>query len=117
MISGKATITATKSYAQLHQTKSALKHFREINGLMMSSIGIGTYLGKSDATTDNLVTEAIIKSVKSGINLIDTAINYRSQHGEMSVNEYLCFVCIEQAFPRTVSIRKKALWFCFCCWK
>ncbi|NET17320.1 MAG: aldo/keto reductase [Okeania sp. SIO1H6] len=100
MISGKATIAATKSYAQLHQTECAQEHFREINGLTMSSIGIGTYLGKSDATTDNLVTEAIIKSVKSGINLIDTAINYRSQHGEMSVKAALVQLIESQTVSR-----------------
>lgn len=89
MILGKATTTGTKYYAQLHQTECAPEHFREFNNLTASSIGIGTYLGSPDATTDNLVTEAIIKSVKSGINLIDTAINYRSQHGEKSVKAAL----------------------------
>ncbi|NET17254.1 MAG: aldo/keto reductase, partial [Okeania sp. SIO1H6] len=100
MISGKATIAATKSYAQLHQTECPQKHFREINSLIMSSIGIGTYLGTSDATTDNLVTEAIIKSVESGINLIDTAINYRSQHGEMSVKAALVHLIESQTVSR-----------------
>ncbi|MGB3508168.1 MAG: aldo/keto reductase [Microcoleaceae cyanobacterium] len=89
MISGKATTTATKSYAQLHQTECLPEHFREFHNLTASSIGIGTYIGAADSETDNLVTEAIIKSVKSGINLIDTAINYRSQHGEKSVKEAL----------------------------
>ncbi len=89
MISGKATTTKTKSYAQLHQTECPPEHFREFNNFTASSIGIGTYLGSSDAATDNLVTEAIIKSVKNGINLIDTAINYRSQHGESSVKAAL----------------------------
>ncbi|MEB3340343.1 aldo/keto reductase [Okeania sp.] len=89
MILGKATTTKTKYYAQLHQTKYPAKHFREFNNLTASSIGIGTYLGSSDAATNNLVTEAIIKSVKNGINLIDTAINYRYQHGELSVKKAL----------------------------
>ncbi|NEQ78344.1 MAG: aldo/keto reductase [Okeania sp. SIO2C9] len=101
MISGKATITATKSYAQLHQTECTREHFREINSLTMSSIGIGTYLGTSDAATDDLVTEAIIKSVKSGINLIDTAINYRSQHGEMSVKAALFKLIESQTVSRS----------------
>ncbi|MEM1169995.1 MAG: aldo/keto reductase [Cyanobacteria bacterium P01_H01_bin.35] len=89
MILGKATTTKTKHYAQVHQTECPAEHFREFNNLTASSIGIGTYLGSSDPATDNLVTEAIIKSVKNGINLIDTAINYRSQHGEMSVKKAL----------------------------
>ncbi|NEQ39441.1 MAG: aldo/keto reductase [Okeania sp. SIO3I5] len=89
MILGKATKIKTKHYAQLHQTEFPPEHFREFNNFTASSIGIGTYLGSSDSVTDNLVAEAIIRSVKSGINLIDTAINYRSQHGEISVKKAL----------------------------
>lgn len=121
MISGKATITATKSYSQLHQTKCSRENFREINSLIMSSIGIGTYLGTSDAATDNLVTEAIIRSVKNGINLIDTAINYRSQHGEMSVKAALLELIESQTVSRAELIicskggfipnREKEKWF------
>jgi len=89
LILGKATKIKTNYYAQLHQTECSPEHFREFNNFTASSIGIGTYLGYSDPATDNLVTEAIIRSVKSGINLIDTAINYRSQHGERSVKTAL----------------------------
>lgn len=89
MILGKATTTGTQSYAQLHQTECPSEHFREFNNLTASSIGIGTYRGSPDLETDNLVTEGIIKSVKNGINIIDTAINYRYQHGEKSVKAAL----------------------------
>ena len=89
MILGKATTIKTKYYAELHQIECLPEHFREFSNFTASSIGIGTYLGSSDPITDNLVTEAIIKSVKGGINLIDTAINYRSQHSEMSVKKAL----------------------------
>ena len=121
MIFGKATTTGTKSYAQSLQTKFTPKHFREFNNLTASSIGIGTYLGSSDKTTDNLVTEAIIKSVKSGINLIDTAINYRSQHGEQSVKEALLQLIESETVSRAELIicskggfipnREKEKWF------
>ena len=99
MILGKATTINTKYYAELHQIECLPEHFREFNDFTASSIGIGTYLGSSDPTTDNLVTEAIIQSVKGGINLIDTAINYRSQHSEMSVKKAL-FKLIESMQPR-----------------
>ena len=89
MILGKATAIKTKYYAERHQTECLLENFREFNNFTASSIGIGTYLGSSDSAIDDLVTEAIIKSVKGGINLIDTAINYRYQHGEMSVKKAL----------------------------
>ncbi len=61
-------------------------HFRTFQSLSLGSLGVGTYLGNSDAYTDQLVEEAVYTSVKSGvINVIDTAINYRSQRAERSV--------------------------------
>jgi aryl-alcohol dehydrogenase-like predicted oxidoreductase len=63
----------------------APEHFREIEGLKLSSIGIGTYLGESDSRTDELYRRAVVKAVLSGANVIDTAINYRCQRSERSI--------------------------------
>lgn len=83
-ISGLATVTGTQSYRD-RQSDCSTEHFREANGLVISSIGLGTYLGSPDDKTDAQVTEAVVQAVQQGINLIDTAINYRYQHGERSV--------------------------------
>src|SRR5262249_33213629 len=64
-------------------------HFREVAGLTVSSIGIGTYLGEPDAADDAGYRDAVIAAVKSGCNVIDTAINYRFQRSERSVGEAL----------------------------
>jgi len=84
MITGYATPEGTLNFAKRNQL-AAKNHFRQFNGLTLSSIGIGTYIGNADNTTDNLVKDAIKKSVLSAINVIDTAINYRSQKAERSV--------------------------------
>ncbi len=61
-------------------------HYREIAGLALSSLGMGTYLGALDSRTDSLVESAVVASIKSGaINVVDTAINYRYQKAERSV--------------------------------
>ncbi len=86
MINGYATPEGTSNFAKRNQ-HAATNHFKQFNGLTLSSIGIGTYLGNIDNTTDNLVKEAIKKSVLSAINVIDTAINYRSQKAERSVGK------------------------------
>ncbi|HXV37955.1 MAG TPA: aldo/keto reductase [Nitrosopumilaceae archaeon] len=86
MISGHATSEGTANFARKNQTPGK-NHFRQFLGLTLSSIGIGTYLGNADIETDILVKEAIKKSVLSGINVIDTAINYRSQKAERSVRK------------------------------
>jgi aryl-alcohol dehydrogenase-like predicted oxidoreductase len=54
-------------------------------GPTISSLGIGTYLGDSTDGDDVAYQAAIRQAVSSGINLIDTAINYRSQRSERAV--------------------------------
>ena len=84
MISGFSTTDGTLNYAKRNQTAHK-SHFKQFAGLALSSIGIGTYLGNPDDSTDLLVKDAVKKSVSFGINVIDTAINYRSQKAERSV--------------------------------
>src|SRR5581483_2343984 len=84
MISGYATSSGTSEFAK-RQTNVAKNHFKKFLDLTLSSVGIGTYLGNPDSDTDNLVKEAIKKTIVSGVNVIDTAINYRSQKAERAV--------------------------------
>jgi aryl-alcohol dehydrogenase-like predicted oxidoreductase len=86
MITGYATTEGTERFAGNNQSVGK-NHFRQFSGLTLSSIGIGTYLGNADNATDILVKDAIKKSVLSGVNVIDTAINYRSQKAERSVGK------------------------------
>ncbi len=50
--------------------------------LTAASIGLGTYLGEPDATTDAHYASALRRYLRLGGNLIDTAINYRFQRSE-----------------------------------
>ncbi|MDE1769114.1 MAG: aldo/keto reductase [Thaumarchaeota archaeon] len=84
MISGFATPEGTANFAK-RQPNVARNHFRNFNGLTFSSVGVGTYLGNPDDLTDKLVQDAIKVSVTTGVNIIDTAINYRAQKAERSV--------------------------------
>ena len=85
-LSGRATPQGTLRYAARFQGRAAAGHFREAaGGLHVSSIGIGTYLGEPDLATDKLYTDAVVAAIEGGINLIDSAINYRLQRSERSV--------------------------------
>ena len=84
-----ATPDGTRKYAARFATRAAAGHFREQQGLWLSSIGIGTYLGEPDARTDQAYTDAIVAAVQSGANVIDSAINYRFQRSERSVRAAL----------------------------
>jgi aryl-alcohol dehydrogenase-like predicted oxidoreductase len=87
---GSATADGTLRYAARFQGRSAAGHFREIRGgLVLSSIGIGTYLGEPDDATDRAYADAVVDAVESGINVVDTAINYRFQRSERAVGTAL----------------------------
>jgi aryl-alcohol dehydrogenase-like predicted oxidoreductase len=84
-----ATPEGTKKYAARFAGRAAEGHFREQQGLWLSSLGIGTYLGEPDASTDQAYTASIVEAVESGVNVIDSAINYRFQRSERSVGAAL----------------------------
>jgi aryl-alcohol dehydrogenase-like predicted oxidoreductase len=84
-----ATTDSTKKYAARFATRTAPGHFREQQGLWLSSLGVGTYLGEPDARTDQAYTAAIVAAVEAGANVIDSAINYRFQRSERSVRAAL----------------------------
>lgn len=87
---GRATPQGTLRYAARFQGRAAAGHFREATGgLVFSSIGIGTYLGEPDTSTDASYRSAIVAAVEGGFNVIDSAINYRLQHSERSAGAAL----------------------------
>ncbi len=63
----------------------------------LSPIGIGTYLGNADEATDLSYTRAIVRAVQLGVNVIDTAANYRFQRSERSIGEALKILANELA--------------------
>jgi aryl-alcohol dehydrogenase-like predicted oxidoreductase len=83
-----ATDKGTKRYAERFPN-AANGHFRAAQGLTLSSIGIGTYLGRWDAATDENYVNAITRFVERGGNVIDTAANYRFQRSERNIGEAL----------------------------
>jgi aryl-alcohol dehydrogenase-like predicted oxidoreductase len=83
---GRATPQGTLRYAARFQGRTAAGHFRALaSGLALSSIGIGTYLGEPDEATDRGYADSVVAAVEGGINVIDSAINYRLQRSERSV--------------------------------
>src|SRR5439155_23473518 len=60
-------------------------NYRPVLGYSLCSIGIGTYLGNEDDATDALYAGAVRAALIGGINLVDTAVNYRCQRSERVV--------------------------------
>ena len=67
------------------QGRLASNSFRLRQDLLLSSLGIGTYLGEPDAATDQDYTDAVVAAVSGGINVLDSASNYRFQRSERSI--------------------------------
>jgi aryl-alcohol dehydrogenase-like predicted oxidoreductase len=64
-------------------------HFRGLDDLTVSSIGLGTYLGSEDDATDRGYGQALVDAANLGCNFFDSAINYRSQRSERVIGQAL----------------------------
>jgi aryl-alcohol dehydrogenase-like predicted oxidoreductase len=95
MISGFATLDGTARYAQRFPQARDAGHFRrpewvdDVGELTLSSVGIGTYLGEPDDASDLAYTAALAEALRSGVNVVDTAINYRHQRSERNIGSAL----------------------------
>jgi len=88
VLKGIATQAATEAYAKGH-AELPEGHWRQGPGWTSSSIGIGTYLGHHTSDADKHYVEAVKTALRLGCNVIDTAINYRSQRSERSIGRAL----------------------------
>ena len=101
MIAGHATPEGTARYAARHAERAAPAHFREFpGGARASSLGLGTYLGREDAATDALYEKSVARALERGINVLDSAINYRHQRSERAIGRALAAGIGRGAFAR-----------------
>lgn len=95
MLPGHATPAGTARYRDRFPQLRDAGHFRRpehvpgAGELWLSSIGLGTYLGEPDDAADQDYSEAIVAAVRSGVNVLDTAINYRHQRSERNIGAAL----------------------------
>jgi hypothetical protein len=110
------------AYSEREWQDIAEGHWRNVMGMRLSSVGVGTfcclvsvamfvklqtvliavgivcctgtYLGEADESTDEKVIQGICLAINRGVNVIDTAINYRGQRGERAVGTAL-HLCLE----------------------
>jgi aryl-alcohol dehydrogenase-like predicted oxidoreductase len=91
MLPGFVTLEGTARYRERFPQFREAEHFRRpehvpgAGELWLSSIGLGTYLGEPDDAADAAYIEAIGTALRSGINVLDTAINYRHQRSERNI--------------------------------
>jgi aryl-alcohol dehydrogenase-like predicted oxidoreductase len=89
-ISGSATSAGTQRFAARFADRFAPDFYRPTSsGLTVSSIGMGTYLGECDDEEDARYVRILADGVAQGLNVLDTAINYRCQRSERAVGRSL----------------------------
>jgi aryl-alcohol dehydrogenase-like predicted oxidoreductase len=84
-----ATREGTWRYRNRFGDSFARTYFRRFGPGVVSSLGAGTYLGDPTDAVDDDYREALVAAFESGINLVDTAVNYRCGRSERVVGEAL----------------------------
>src|SRR5688572_18933983 len=93
MLAGHATPDGTSRYVQRFAGRMPAEHFREIpDSVHASTVGLGTYLGREDDVTDSLYRRAVTRALERGVNVLDTAVNYRHQRSERAIGQAISTV-------------------------
>jgi aryl-alcohol dehydrogenase-like predicted oxidoreductase len=97
---GFATAEGTAGYRKRLGARVGKGHFKTWRGLQLSPVGIGTYLGEADEETDRAYEAAVRRALELGVNVVDSAVNYRHQRSERSIAAALRGLVSEGALAR-----------------
>jgi aryl-alcohol dehydrogenase-like predicted oxidoreductase len=88
LLEGCATTAGTERFRNRFENAQADNFYRLLaDGPVVSSLGLGTYLGDCDDGEDARYIATVIAALEKGVNLLDTAINYRCQRSERAIGE------------------------------
>lgn len=87
MLLGRATPEATARYEARHGGLKIHSFYRDAQQCRVSSLGLGTYLGAMSDEVDEAYTASVLAAVRSGINFLDTSLNYRHQRSERAIGQ------------------------------
>jgi aryl-alcohol dehydrogenase-like predicted oxidoreductase len=88
LLEGHATPEDTRRFQKRFAKTQPDHFFRPIaGGTLVSSLGLGTYLGDCDDSEDARYTSTTRAALERGVNLLDTAINYRCQRSERAIGQ------------------------------
>jgi aryl-alcohol dehydrogenase-like predicted oxidoreductase len=84
-----ATVEGTRRFVESQPLERHQNYRQMVDGLWVSSVGLGTYLGEPDDLTDSSYQAAFAEAIRLGCNLFDCAINYRFQRSERALGSWL----------------------------
>ena len=82
-----ATAEGTARYHERHPSEKG--HAKLALGLTLSTLGYGSYLGEESDAADRAYTDAFLHGLRHGVNVLDTAANYRGRRSERVVGAAL----------------------------
>ncbi|SHH51333.1 aldo/keto reductase [Halobaculum gomorrense] len=82
-----ATASGTWAFRDRFGDRFGRTYFRRFGPGVVSSVGLGTYLGDPTDAVDDRYRAALVTGLETGINLVDTASNYRCGRAERVVGE------------------------------
>ena len=86
----RATAAGTSRLAARYAERFATGFYRTaFDELTLSGVGLGSYLGDHTNAEDQAYFEVVRQALSAGVNLIDTAINYRCQRSERVIGRVL----------------------------
>ncbi len=90
LVEGRATPEGTRRFRKRFAKAQPDHFYRPLaDGAIVSSLGLGTYLGECEDAEDARYTATVIAALEKGVNILDTAINYRCQRSERAIGEAL----------------------------
>lgn len=90
LVEGRATLEGTQQFRERFAKAQPDHFYRPLaDGAIVSSLGLGTYLGECEDAEDARYTATVIAALEKGVNILDTAINYRCQRSERAIGEAL----------------------------
>ncbi len=84
-----ATPEGTARFVERFPEARANGFYRNVEGLTLSTLGLGSYLGAMDEATDRGYEAAVTAAISGGINFFDTSLNYRHQRSERNIGAAL----------------------------
>ena len=86
---GAASVEGTTRYAERFAKRLGADFYRSLGGegIRVSSVGLGTYLGECDDEDDARYLASVHAALAGGLNMLDTAINYRCQRSERVIGK------------------------------
>lgn len=76
----------------------------QVGDIVVSSLGIGTFLGLGTDAVDKEYIEAMTRGLNLGINIIDSANNYRNMRSELAIGE-----CLSRAIKKGIVKRNEVV--------